>query len=121
FVRYLGFKNLANQVLEQLDNDMIAPEKLPITKVKVAKHSKVRKDKTEKNMVIRQRLIDAAEGRLLSVVDEFEEVFDILAKHEKTVTIFGSARKPQDDNITMGAYDLAARMTREGYAVITGG
>lgn len=121
FVRYLGFKNLANQVLEQLDNDMIAPEKLPITKVKEAKHSKVRKDKTEKNMIIRQRLIDSAEGRLVSVVDEFEEVFDILAKHEKTVTIFGSARKPQDDNITMGAYDLAARMAREGYAVITGG
>ncbi len=121
FVRYMGFKNLANQVLEQLDNDMIAPEKLPITKVKPTKLSKVRKDQTKRNLLIRQRLIDEAEGRLVSVVDEFEEVFDVLAKHEKTVTIFGSARKPQDDAITMGAYDMAARLAREGYAVITGG
>lgn len=121
FVRYMGFKNLASQVLEQLDNDMIAPEKLPITKVKPTKASKVRKDKTQKNLLIRQRLIDEAEGRLTTVVDEFEQVFEILAKYEKTVTIFGSARKPQDDAITMGAYDMAARLAREGYAVITGG
>lgn len=120
FVRYMGFKNLANQVLEQLDNDMIAPEKLPVVRVKKTT-SKIRKDRTKRNLVLRERLIDAAEGRLETVVDEFEHVFDILAKHEKTVTIFGSARKPQDDAITMGAYDLAARLSKDGYAVITGG
>jgi len=120
FVRYMGFKNLADQVLAQLDNDMIAPEKLPVTKPKHA-HSKIRKDRTKKNLLIRERLIAEAEGRLETVVDEFEQVFDILSKYEKTVTIFGSARKPQDDAITMGAYDLAARLVREGYAVITGG
>lgn len=32
FVRYMGFKNLSAQVLEQLDNEMIAPEKLPRSK-----------------------------------------------------------------------------------------
>jgi len=121
FVRYMGFKNLANQVLEQLDNDMIAPEKLPVTAVKKKPASKIRKDLTKKNLMIRERLIEAAEGRLESVIDEFEQVFDILAKHEKTVTIFGSARKPQNDAVTQGAYDLAARMAREGYAVVTGG
>jgi uncharacterized protein (TIGR00730 family) len=120
FIRYMGFKNLANQILSQLDNEAIAPERLPVVKPKQPK-SKVRKDKTQKNLLIRQRLIDSAEGRLSTVVDEFESVFEMLAKHEKTVTIFGSARKPQDDNITMGAYDLAARLSREGYAVITGG
>ncbi len=121
FVRYMGFKNLATQVLEQLDNDMIAPEKLPVTKQKKPQVSKVRKDKKNKNLLIRKRLIDSAEGRLETVVDEFEDVFDILSRHEKTVTIFGSARKPQDDTITMGAYDLAARLAREGFAVVTGG
>ncbi|MGY4893462.1 MAG: TIGR00730 family Rossman fold protein [Candidatus Saccharimonadota bacterium] len=120
FVRYMGFKNLADQVLSQLDNEMIAPEKLPLKKVKV-KPSNIRKDKSKKNLLIRQRLIDAAEGRLETVVDEFEQVFDILAKHERTVTIFGSARKPQDDDVTMGAYDMAARLAKEGFAVITGG
>ena len=120
FVRYMGFKNLADQVLAQLDNDMIAPEKLPVVKPKRAL-SKIRKDTTTKNLLIRERLIAAAEGRLETVVDEFEQVFDILSKHEKTVTIFGSARKPQDDSITEGAYMLAARLAREGYAVVTGG
>jgi len=120
FVRYMGFKNLADQVLSQLDNDMIAPEKLPIVKRKQPQ-SVLRKDRTQKNLLIRERLIAEAEGRLDTVVDEFERAFDILAKYEKTVTIFGSARKPQNDNITMGAYDLAARMARSGYAVITGG
>ena len=120
FVRYMGFKNLADQVLSQLDNDMIAPEKLPVVKPKRAV-SKIRKDHTNKNLVIRERLIAAAEGRLVTVVEEFERAFDILAKYEKTVTVFGSARKPQDDSITMGAYDLSARLARDGYAVITGG
>jgi uncharacterized protein (TIGR00730 family) len=120
FVRYMGFKNLANQVLEQLDNDMIAPERLPVVKPKKA-GSKIRKDRTNKNLILRERLIAAAEGRLDTVVDEFEQVFDILAKYEKTVTVFGSARKPQDDAITMGAYDLSARLAKDGFAVITGG
>ncbi|MCD8561628.1 TIGR00730 family Rossman fold protein [Candidatus Saccharibacteria bacterium] len=122
FVRYMGFKNLADQVLAQLDNDMIAPESLPVTKPTVhPKVSKMRKDKKRKNLVVRERIIDSAEGRLVSVVDEFEQVFDLLSGYEKTVTIFGSKNKPQDDDVTMGAYDLAARLAREGYAVITGG
>ena len=120
FVRYMGFKNLANQVLSQLDNDMIDPQKLPIPKP-TRSGSTLRKAHREKNIAVRQKLIDAAEGRLDTVVDEFENVFSLLSKHEKTVTIFGSARKPQDDSITMGAYDMAARLSREGYAVITGG
>lgn len=32
FIRYMGFPNLQQQVLQQLDNDMIAPEKLTPTK-----------------------------------------------------------------------------------------
>lgn len=119
FVRYMGFKNLASQVLEQLDNDMIAPEKLTIGKVKAP--SQAAQIRLAKSLKMRQRLIDAAGIRLEGVVSEFEKVFDLLAKHEKTVTIFGSARKPQDDSIVMGAYDLAGRLAREGFAVVTGG
>jgi len=121
FVRYMGFKNLSDQVLSQLDNDMIAPEKLSVKKIEKKQSSKLRKDRSRRNLQIRERLIDAAEGRLQTVVDEFETVFDLLAKFEKTVTIFGSARKPQDDDITMGAYDMARRLANEGFAVITGG
>lgn len=119
FVRYMGFKNLASQILEQLDNDKIAPEKLPVVKPK-NKVSHIRKDRKKKNLLVRERLIDAAEGRLETVVDEFEHVFDILSKHEKTVTIFGSART-QEESVTHSAYSLAARLSREGFAVVTGG
>ncbi len=121
FVRYMGFKNLANQVLEQLDNDMIAPERLPLTKLKTNRGLAMKKLEKKNHLEVRKRLIDAAENRLVGVVEEFERVFNMLSQHEKTVTIFGSARKAQNDDITMGAYDIAARLARSGYAIVTGG
>jgi uncharacterized protein (TIGR00730 family) len=120
FVRYMGFKNLETQVLEQLDNDMVAPEKLPVVKVK-EKTSALRKLNKKHELLTRQRLIEAAEGRLDGVVEEFEHVFAMLGKYEKTVTMFGSARKPQDDAVTIVAYELAAVLAKAGFAVVTGG
>lgn len=120
FVRYMGFKNLAEQVLEQLDNDMIAPEKLAVKRPKDRVPS-LRKQNTKRTLLVRQRLIDAAEGRLVGVVEEFERVFAMLSQYEKTVTIFGSARKPQDDEVTLATYEVAKRLAQEGYAVVTGG
>ena len=119
FVRYMGFKNLSEQVLEQLDNDMIAPEKLDAPRKKTSVPA-MRARNDRKELLIRKRLIEAAEGRLDGVIDEFEHVFELLAKHEKTVTIFGSARKPQDDQITTSAYELAALLAKDGYSVVTG-
>jgi len=121
FVRYLGFKNLAAQVLEQLDNEMIAPERLPLIKQKMSRGANMKRLEQKNQLEVRERLIKAANNRLVGVVEEFEQVFGMLAQHEKTVTIFGSARKPQNDDITSGAYDMAARFAREGYAVVTGG
>jgi uncharacterized protein (TIGR00730 family) len=120
FVRYLGFKNLAAQVLEQLDNDMIDPAKLPILREK-SRVPVLKRENKKHELLIRQRLIDSAEGRLVGVVEEFERAFEVLGKYEKTVTIFGSARKPQDDAITTETYDLAARLARKGFAIVTGG
>lgn len=120
FARYMGFQNLKEQVLEQLDNDLIAPEKLPIKKPKRTVPA-MRRTNDKHELLIRQRLIEAAEGRLDGVVDEFEKVFSMLSKHEKTVTVFGSARKPQDDEVTIAAYEASKRLADEGYAVITGG
>lgn len=121
FVRYMGFKNLAEQVLEQLDNDMIAPEKLTVTTAKKTPVPALKARNAQKSLEIRQRLIDAAEGRLNGVIEEFEQVFEILGRHEKTVTIFGSARKPQDDAVTESAYTIAAKLAKAGYSVVTGG
>jgi uncharacterized protein (TIGR00730 family) len=120
FVRYMGFKNLEKQVLEQLDNDMIAPEKLPIRKPKTTVPA-MRRRNEQHELLVRQRLIDAAEGRLDGVVEEFEHVFEMLGNYKKTVTVFGSARKPQEDAVTIAAYEVAARLAKDGYAVVTGG
>ncbi|MFZ2126579.1 MAG: TIGR00730 family Rossman fold protein [Candidatus Microsaccharimonas sp.] len=120
FVRYMGFKNLAAQVLEQLDNDMIAPEKLSLMKQKDTVPT-LRKNNTKHELLIRQRLIESAEGRLDGVVEEFEHVFEMLSKYERTVTVFGSARKPQDDAVTISAYELSQRLASEGFAIVTGG
>ncbi|MDB5161529.1 MAG: family Rossman fold protein [Candidatus Saccharibacteria bacterium] len=120
FSRYMGYKNLEKQVLEQLDNDMIAPEKLTVPK----HHQRVpalKRENAKHELLIRQRLIDAAEGRLDGVVEEFERVFEKLGHYEKTVTVFGSARKPQDDEVTISAYSIAHRLAEEGYAIVTGG
>lgn len=121
FVRYMGFKNLSEQVLEQLDNDMIAPETLFAKNKKTTPVPALKKGNEKNTLEVRQRLIEAAEGRLDGVIDEFEHVFEMLGKYERTVTIFGSARKPQDDSVTTSAYELAARLAGEGYTVVTGG
>jgi len=120
FVRYMGFKNLAAQVLEQLDNDMIAPEKLDAPR-RASKVPSLRAQNAKKDLLVRRRLIDAAEGRLHGVIEEFEHVFELLAKYEKTVTIFGSARKPADDQVTTAAYEMAAILAKNDFAVVTGG
>lgn len=121
FVRYMGFKNLSDQVLEQLDNDMIAPEKLHIKKQPTTRVPALRRQNEKKDLIIRRRLIDAAEGRLVGVVEEFEHVFEMLGQYSKTVTIFGSARKPQHTKVTEDAYAVAAKLASLGYSVVTGG
>jgi uncharacterized protein (TIGR00730 family) len=120
FARYMGFQNLREQVLEQLDNDLIAPEKLPIKKKKDTVPA-LRKENDKHQLIIRQRLIDAAEGRLDGVIEEFEHVFAMLGKFDKTVTVFGSARKQKEDSVTIAAYELSKKLAEAGYAVVTGG
>lgn len=122
FARYMGMSNLEDQVLKELDNDMIAPEKLmPILEPNHKLVANFRRKDKKHNLQMRQSLIDAAEGRLDDAVKDFDRAFDILAKYEKTVTVFGSARLPQDDPICKKAYKLGKRLAEEGYAVVTGG
>ena len=119
FVRYMGFKNLASQVLDKLDNSAISPEKLPIARPKTV--PALRRVNDKHDLLVRRRLIDAAEGRLDGVVEEFEKAFDMIGKYSKTVTVFGSARKPQDDGVAWNAYEVSRRLASEGYAIVTGG
>ena len=58
---------------------------------------------------------------IFKVMSEFVEGFDKLAKIGPCVTIFGSARTPRDHTYYKVAEEIAAKLVRHGYGVITGG
>jgi len=119
FARYMGEGNLEKQILDQLDNDMIAPEKLPVKKGKKIPLEKTAIEKHAHD--IRTKMIDAAEGRLDTAVKEFADIFSILKTFDKTVTVFGTARKLDNEWATRTTYEIGYRLAQLGYAVITGG
>ncbi len=59
--------------------------------------------------------------RVLRIMGEFIEGFDTLAGVDKAVTIFGSARVPSDDRHYKAAEEMAFRLARRKFAIITGG
>ena len=58
---------------------------------------------------------------IFKVMAEFVEAFEKLAKIGPCVSVFGSARTKPDDPIYKMAEDVAAKLVRHGYGVITGG
>jgi hypothetical protein len=59
--------------------------------------------------------------RVFRIMGEFVEGFDDLASVTRGVSLFGSARTPQDNPQYAAAQETAALLVRAGYAVITGG
>lgn len=58
---------------------------------------------------------------VFKVMSEFVEGFEKMAKIGPCVTIFGSARTPNDHPYYKMAEEIAARIVKHGYGVITGG
>ncbi|WPR74821.1 TIGR00730 family Rossman fold protein [Algoriphagus sp. NG3] len=58
---------------------------------------------------------------IFKVMSEFVEGFEKLAKIGPCVSIFGSARTPRDHKHYKVAEEIAAKLVRHGYGVITGG
>lgn len=58
---------------------------------------------------------------IFKVMAEFVEGFDKLAKIGPCVSIFGSARTKPDNPYYLIAEEIAAKLVRHGYGVITGG
>lgn len=81
----------------------------------------LKSEDSKNHLLVRQKLIDAAEGRLVTVVDEFEHAFDILGKYGKTVTIFGSARLAQEHPVCRQAFAVSWALAKQGYTIVTGG
>ena len=59
--------------------------------------------------------------RLGNIDKEIEDGYNILRKYHKTVTIFGSARTPEDTKYYNMAVDVAEKLAGHGYAVVSGG
>ncbi|MDO8742103.1 MAG: TIGR00730 family Rossman fold protein [bacterium] len=59
--------------------------------------------------------------RVFKIMSEFIEGFDIIRRYGLAVTFFGSARVSIDDETYKNARELAQRLAKKGFAVVTGG
>jgi uncharacterized protein (TIGR00730 family) len=59
--------------------------------------------------------------RVFRIMSEFVDGFEFLSKLDRTVTIFGSARLPQDNPYYQKARELAFRLSKHGFTIVTGG
>ena len=59
--------------------------------------------------------------RALRILSEFVEGFDALATIPRALTVFGSARTTEDDEMYVAARAFGGAAARAGYAVMTGG
>jgi uncharacterized protein (TIGR00730 family) len=82
-------------------------------------------DRTEDQRLLERKtppaFLDSDTWRSLRILGEFVEGFDTLATVGPAVSIFGSARSTEDSEEYVSARELAARLVREGFTVITGG
>ncbi len=59
--------------------------------------------------------------RIFRIMAEFVEGFEFLSRLEKEVTFFGSARAMPENKYYKSARELAHRLGKEGFTIITGG
>jgi len=59
--------------------------------------------------------------RIFKIMSEFVEGFDIIRRHGLAVTIFGSARADLGGEAYKQAEELAGRLAKKGFSIITGG
>ncbi len=84
---------------------------------------------SEEEKRIRQAFVDkdwneikiADSWQIFRVMAEFVDGFEKLAKIGPCVSIFGSARTKSDNKYFIMAEEIAAKLVRHGYGVITGG
>lgn len=69
----------------------------------------------------RDILLQSAMFRLGNVEEQIQAGYEILHKHHKTVTIFGSARLPETSEYYQAARTVAHKLAEHDYSIITGG
>lgn len=64
---------------------------------------------------------DNSSWRILRIMSEFVDGFTFLARIQRSVTVFGSARLPDDHPYYQQARELGRRLAADGYTIVTGG
>lgn len=59
--------------------------------------------------------------RIFRIMSEFVQGFEVLRRHGLAATIFGGARYAAGDDTYREAEELAARLAKKGFTIITGG
>ena len=90
------------------------------------KITKIMNDNQEKELheLVSEQLVEIikdGDARIRRIDDEFADGFNHIRKYPKSVTIFGSARLPEDDPHYQAARKLGKMLVEAGFAVITGG
>jgi uncharacterized protein (TIGR00730 family) len=67
------------------------------------------------------RLENDPTWRIFRIMSEFVEGFSFLARIERSVTFFGSARLSENSRYYQMARELGHRLAARGYAIVTGG
>jgi hypothetical protein len=59
--------------------------------------------------------------RIFRIMSEFVDSFEVMAKHKRLVSVFGSARTKPEDPVYQDCVRLGELLTDSGYGVLTGG
>lgn len=59
--------------------------------------------------------------RIFRIMSEFVEGFEVLRRYGTAATFFGSARCGAGDDVYRASEDLAAKLAKSGFTIITGG
>lgn len=83
-----------------------------------SEEAKIRKAFTEKDW---QEIKSADTWQIFKIMSEFVEGFEKMGRIGPCVSIFGSARTKKDNVYYALAEEIANKLTKEGYGIITGG
>lgn len=108
-----------------VDADALSKEADDVTQARAAQlrgHIEVGKETmpdTVAPLVCKPRTLEP--WRVFKIMSEFVEGFEIIQKYALAATFFGSTRASFDSTIYQSATELAGKLAKRGFAIITGG